>query len=315
MKLYTRFLIASRNRCSGAELSKAAANAIAHDAIDRWRASRKYTPSQLWQHTSYLVKKDTGYLIGDDSVLDKRYSRKNELAKKQYSGNEHGLVNGIDIVNLLWTEGKEYVPVDYRIYKKENDDLTKNDHFRNMLDSAKKREFSPLYVLTDSWYSGLENLKHIRKKDWHFITALKSNRLVSPSKGASLAIQDLELADKQVRQVWLKGFGFVLVCALLAKNGDCTYLATDDLSLTDYDDFTDHFQNRWKIEEFHRGIKQTTEIEKCESVRAASQRTHIFSSFVAFVKLERKRLKSGISWYEQKAMISRLSTAHYLANA
>lgn len=316
LRLYTRFLIANQNRCSSVELSNTVpSNLIAHDAIDRWKVSKKYTPSQLWQHTRYLVKKDEGYLICDDSLLDKRYSRQNELAKVQYSGNEHGLVNGICLVNLLWTKGEEYVPVDYRVYQRENDDLTKNDHFKNMLNVAQKREFSPWYVLMDSWYSGLDNLKHLRKKGWHFICNLKSNRLISPRKGLTIAIQDLKLTDKQVKQVWLKGFGPILVCTLLAQNGDRTYLATDDLSLTGYDDFIGHFQHRWKIEEFHRGIKQTTGVAKCESTRADSQNTHIFSAFVAFVKLERNRLKNGISWYEQKAAISRLATANYLPTA
>jgi len=316
LSIYTRFLIANQNRYSSVELSKTAPDIfLAHDAIDRWKASKRYTPSQLWQHTRFLVNKKDGYLVCDDTLLDKRYSRCNEMSKVQYSGNAHGLVNGICLVNLLWTSGEEYIPVDYRVYQKENDDLTKNDHFQNMLDTAQKREFTPQYILMDSWYSGLNNLKNIDKKDWHFITNLKSNRLVSPSKGTTLAIQDLNLTDKQVRRVWLKGFGPVLVCTLVATNGDRLYLATNDLSLTDYDDCIHHFHNRWKVEEFHRGVKQTTGIAKCESIRADSQRTHIFSSFVAFVKLERKRLRSGVSWYEQKASISRLNTARYLANA
>lgn len=316
MKLYTRFLIGNQNRYSSVELSKVSEIPdMAHDAVGRWLASTKRTPSQLWQYTCSLVDRTAGYLVCDDTLIDKRYSRKNELARKQYSGNEHGLVNGICIVNFLWTNGKEYIPVDYRIYQKENDNLTKNDHFKYMLDTAEKRGFSPLSVLMDSWYSSVENLKHIVKKNWHFMCNLKSNRLVSVEKGTYLSIADLALTDRQVRQVWLKEFGSVLVCKLVATNGDITYLATDDLSLTDYDAYASHFQHRWKIEEFHRGIKQTTGFERCESTQAVSQKTHIFSAFVAFVRLERQRLKSGISWYEQKAQIVRLATADYMANA
>lgn len=316
LKLYTRFLIGNQNRYSGVELSKVAdGSGMAHDAVDRWLFSTKRTPQQLWQYTCSLVDRETGYLICDDSLLDKRFSRKNALAKQQYSGNAHGLVTGICIVNVLWTNGAEYVPVDYRIYQRENDGLTKNDHFKTMLNTAEKRAFKPEYVLMDAWYSSIENLKHIVKKNWHFICNLKSNRLVSVEKGTYLSIADLGLADRQVRRVWLKEFGPVLVCQLVATNGDITYLATDDPGLDDYEMFTGHFQHRWKIEEFHRGIKQTTGIEKCKSIKADSQRTHIFSAFVAFVRLERQRLKSGLSWYEQKAMVSRLSTAHYLATA
>ena len=48
------------------------------------------------------------YLIVDDSVQDKRYSRKIGLVKNQYSGAEHGLVNGIGIVNLVHSNGGDF---------------------------------------------------------------------------------------------------------------------------------------------------------------------------------------------------------------
>ena len=85
--------------------------------------------------------RETGYLVGDDTLLSKKYSRVNELAKKQYSGDVHGLEMGISLVNLLWTDGEKFIPVDYRVYHRENDDKTKNDHFQEMLLRAKQRGF------------------------------------------------------------------------------------------------------------------------------------------------------------------------------
>lgn len=317
LKLYSDFLIANQNRYSGLELSRVSSN-ICHDSVSRWLADSNFTPSELWNQVKKMVNPQIGYLVNDDTLLDKKYSRKNELAKKQYSGNCHGLENGICLVNLLWTDSDKFIPIDYRIYQKENDDKTKNDHFQDMLIRANQRHFSPLYVLMDSWYSSIENLKLIsRKLKWHFICCLKSNRQVNLSQGNYIAIADLDLTKKQVRKVWLKEYGFVLVCKIVDKNGDATYLATDNLDLTDYNNFTGHFNNRWKIEEFHRGIKQTTGIEKCYSVKSISQKNHIYAAFTAFIKLETRRLKEQISWYEQKAKINRFSTIRYLnlANA
>ena len=163
LDLYTNFLISNQNRYSGAELERVTPVLdMHHDAVSRWLAGSTYTPSDLWNQVKMIVRKDSGYLVCDDSLLDKRFSRRNELAKVQYSGNEHGIVNGISLVNLLWTDLEEIIPVDYRIYDKARDDKTKNDHFQDMLDRAKKRLFSPLYVLMDAWYGSIENLKHIR---------------------------------------------------------------------------------------------------------------------------------------------------------
>ena len=310
LSLYSSFLIGNQNRYSGVELSKVADD-MAHDAVSRWLSKFTFKPQELWNQVKSLVEIKTGYLVIDDTTLDKRYSRENELARKQYSGNEHGLVNGINIVNLLWTNLEKCIPVDYRVYQKEADGKTKNDLFTELLKKALKRGFFPLYVLFDSWYSSIENLKFIRSQGLKFICNLKSNRIVSCNR-IQLAISDLGLADKQVRKVWLKAFGHILVCKVVATNGDITYLATNDLSQTDYDELTGHFQQRWNIEEFHRGIKQTTGIEKCYSIKAASQKTHIFASFVAFVRLEAVRISEKVSWYEQKASITRFATANYV---
>lgn len=312
LELYTNFLISNQNRYSGVELAKNIPT-LSHDHITRWLSRREYTPGDLWKYVQPLISPHTGYLVGDDSLLSKKFSRENELARLQYSGNAHGLVNGICLVNLLWTNGSEYVPVDYRIYQKENDDKTKNDHFQDMLKRAKKRGFKPQYVLMDAWYGGVENLKLITKElGWNFICSLKSNRKVCITKGLYISVSDLPLADTQVRKVWLKEYGYVLVCKLVDKDGGITYLATNDLHVTKYGEYRSHFKHRWIIEEFHRGIKQTTGIEKCYATRASSQKTHIFASFIAFVKLETTRLQEHVSWYEQKAIVCRAATTVYL---
>jgi len=315
LSIYSSFLIGNQNRYSGVELSKVTDN-MAHDAVSRWLSKFTFQPQELWNQVKDLVIPNSGYLVVDDTTLNKRYSRENELAKLQYSGDEHGLVNGINLVNLLWTNLEKCVPVDYRIYQKEIDGKTKNDLFIELLKKALKRGFSPLYLLFDSWYSSMENLKFIQSNGLKFICNLKSNRIISCNR-IQMSISDLKLANKQVGKVWLKGFGHILVCKVVAINGDITYLATNDLSLTDYNEFTGHFEQRWNIEEFHRGIKQTTGIEKCYSIKAHSQKTHIFAAYLSFVRLEIVRITEHISWYEQKSSITRFATANYInyANA
>lgn len=315
LNLYSAFLLANQNRYSGLELSKTVTD-MAHDSVSRWLSRFDSKPQELWNQVKNLVRHKQGYLVIDDTTLDKRYSQDNELAKKQYSGAVHGLVNGINLVNLLWTDLERCAPVDYRIYQKETDGKTKNDLFVDLLKRALRRGFSPRYILFDSWYSSLENLKFIRSKGLKFICNLKSNRIISCNR-VPMPISGLKLTNKQVRKVWLKGFGHILVCRVVALNGDSTYLATNDLSLSVYKTFTSHFQQRWNIEEFHRGIKQTTGIEKCYSTKSQSRKTHIFAAFVAFVRLEAVRISQSISWYEQKACITRFAVANYLnyANA
>lgn len=306
--MYTRFLIANGNRYSGVEASKAlnlSAPAPAHDSISRWLAEQIFEPKDLWRHVKPQVHLKSS-LIVDDTVLDKRWSPKNELAAFHWSGNEHKVVRGISLVNLLATHDGDCIPVDYRVYKGKDGEKNKNDYFIDMLTSSKKRGFMPDFVMADSWYSSRENMKAVAKLGWKFIFGLKENRLVNETQGNYVAVRSLDWTKKQVRKVWIKGFGSALVAQIVFKNGDMRYVCTNDLSLTDYKTFSAHSKQRWTIEEFHRGIKQTTGIEQCYSIKKRSQLTHIFSSFVAFVKFEFERLKSGLSWYEQKAQAVRL---------
>ena len=309
LDLYTKFLITNHNRYSGVELSKTSSQSLSHDSVSRWLSTGEFGPKDLWPHVKDMVEKDKGYLIVDDSVLDKKFSRENELVGVHWSGNEHRLISGIDLVNLVWTNGEECIPTDYCIYQSEKEGKkTKNEHFRDMLIRAKKRAFEPLYILGDCWYGSVENMKHINRLGWRFIFGLKENRQVSITKNIYVSVSNLDWSKKLIQKVWLKEYGFVLVAKIVVKKDDIRYAVTDDLSLTDMSTFKTHMDHRWNIETFHRGIKQTTGIEKCYSILAKSQQNHIFSSFVSFVKLEYTRLQTGISWYEQKAVYARIGT-------
>jgi hypothetical protein len=73
-----------------------------HDQINRYLKSKKLTASLLWKNVEATITTDESkymYVLFDDTVLDKRYSKQIEMAQKQYSGNEHGVVQGIGVVN------------------------------------------------------------------------------------------------------------------------------------------------------------------------------------------------------------------------
>lgn len=315
LELYVAFLLASQRQFSAVELSKVSPTDMAHDAVTRWLSDTDLSPKELWKHASALVKRRTGYLILDDSVLDKPYSKQIPFVKAQWSGKHHEVVLGICIVTLLWTDGERIIPVDFRVYDPSRDGKSKNEHARDMLDTAENRGFKPEYVLFDSWYSSIENLKSIRKKEWNWIAELKSNRQVSLVQGAYRDIKDLDWTSTQVQRVWLKEYGFVQAAEIDRENGDIVYLATNDLTLVDALLIKEHSDCRWNIETFHRGIKQFCGIEHCYSQRERSQLNHILCAFLAFLKLELRRIRTGVSWFEQKLSITRGAITVYLANA
>ena len=150
---------------------------MSHDSVSRWLGSQHIRPHELWQQVSKgPVNTDNRcLLVVDDTLADKRYSKKIDIVSRQYSGNEHSVIPGIGIVNLLWLEKEsgDYCPIDYRIYDKKSDGKTKNNHCREMLKLAKERGIKPDVVVFDSWYCSKGNLIAIRDFGWNWVAFLK----------------------------------------------------------------------------------------------------------------------------------------------
>lgn len=181
-RAYIDFLIATPKACSGMEAARVSAvetSPPAHEAFTRLLHCLEPDAETLWPEAASQVERHQGILVLDDATLDKPYAKKIELVSRHWSGKHHAVVEGIDGITLLWSEGDRHVPVDYRVYDKSGEQLTKNDHFQAMLTTARERGFTPECVVFDSWYGSLENLKLINGFGWVWLTRLKANRLVS----------------------------------------------------------------------------------------------------------------------------------------
>jgi hypothetical protein len=137
-------------------------------------------------------------------------------------------VNGINLVTLLWTDGDRHIPCDYRIYDKAKDGLTKNDHFRAMLEEAKTRGFAPECVCFSSLYASLMNLKAVRGHGW--ISRLAPNRLVSKDYSGHRAVSTVAIESTGMT-VHLKGYGLIRVFKVDTPEDDIEYWATNDLQM------------------------------------------------------------------------------------
>ena len=98
-----------------------------------------------------------------------------------------------------------------------------------------------------------------------------------------------------------------------APNGTVKHWAAslEDLKLEEFDILR---RIRWRIENYHRGLKQTCGVSGCQHRSRTAQITHIACSILAFIRFEIKRLATSISWYEQKKTITRAAITAYLTS-
>jgi hypothetical protein len=281
---------------------------VSHDSVTDFLQNSRFTPKQLWELVKNRIDdSEEAFLLVDDSVQNKKYSNAIEAVKLQYSGNEHGLVKGIGLVNLVHTNGAmgDFYPVNYRVYNPDADGKTKNDHFQEMFRQAiVNQEIKARNIAFDSWYASVDNLKLIHRSGWTFYTNLKSNRKVSITK--EIGYQDLteiewtreELISGKVVRIkevpfWLKLF------KLVDKEGNIEWVITNKLA----EDFTrlraiQATQVRWQVEEFHRSFKQLTGSEKCQCRKERSQRNHLACCYAAWVALKVKAREMKTTIYQ-----------------
>ena len=144
----------------------------------------------------------------------------------------------------------------------------------------------------------------MRSLGWHFLTRLKANRQINVSRSGLQAVAEAGLGDGDGTVVRLKGFGEIKVFRVRAINGASEYWATSLEQMTEAErEIT--AGSAWRIEMYHRALKQQCLIERAQCRRLRPVLNHIGLCIRAFVRLESHCYREKISWIEAKISIIR----------
>lgn len=312
---YINFLVAAQQVFSTVEAARSHPESQRHPAHDAYtRLLQRLPPDSeaLWAEVQSCIDMTQGLLIVDDTTLDKPYASKMALVSRHWSGKHHEVVQGINLISLVWSNGDTCLPCDYRLYNKVQDGLNKNQHFRDLLQQAKARRFQPSLVAFDSWYSSLENLKLVRDFGWDWLTRLKSNRQVSRHPGEQEAVSALDSPASGLT-VHLRGYGMVKVFRTVDPHGNADYWATNRMTMTEPQRQV-LADRAWLVEVYHRALKQFTGIEAGQFRLERAQRNHIGLALRAYLRLELHRWHARVSIFNSKLDIIRVAVRHYLAH-
>jgi DDE family transposase len=285
---------------------------LSHDAVNRFLRGERITPRLIWDNVrAQVVVTERGYVLFDDTVLDKNYSHSIELVRRQYSGNAHGVIKGIGVVTCVYVnpDADQFWLIDYRIYDPEGDGKTKLDHVREMLQNvAHEKQLAFRAVLMDAWYATKDLMLFIESLRKIYYCPLKDNRQVDDSGGErsyrrvdALAWSEAEL--ERGKRLKIKGFPreHKVQCFRVAVTTHRTdYVVTNDLA----QDSTQATQKacgfRWKIEQLHREGKQLTGLERCQCRKARIQRNHIGCALLVWVRFKELAAQTGRTMYQLK---------------
>ena len=308
---YCQYLLSSQINYTITNLAEHLEN-ISHDKINYYLKKEKLTPRLLWDNVKdVIMTDDNGYVIFDDSVLDKRYSEEIEIVRRQYSGNEHGVLKGIGVVSCVYVNPKlqRFWVVDYRIFNPDADGKTKIDHVKDMLQNLVYHKLLPFdTVLMDTWYAVHNLMLYIDSLDKIYYCPLKDNRLVDDTFGKEKykRIELLQWSEEELecgKIIKIKGFPAnkkVKLFRVTVSTNRTDYVVTNDLSQSSTDVAQQVCKIRWKIEEFHREIKQLTGIESCQCRKARLQLNHIACAMLVWVRLKNLAYRTGQTIYQIK---------------
>jgi len=310
-QIYCQYLISSQTNYTCTNLSEHT-DGLDENSIYRYLSGEKLKPSLVWEKAKeVIVLSENGYIIFDDTVIDKDYSSKIEGARKQYSGNAHGLIKGIGVVTCLYynPELKQYWLIDFRIFDPDRDGKTKLNHVEDMLELIKFREIPYSTVLMDTWYATTEMMLLI-DRIYHkiYCCPIKSNRLVDDSGGreAYKAVNELEWTkqdEEHGKLIKINKFPNTYkhkLFKVVISNNDIEYIVTNDLTQNSTDDAKKESAIRWKIEQLHRETKGNTGFEKCQCRHNRSQRNHICCAFLVWHCLTEKARQLKTTIYQVK---------------
>jgi hypothetical protein len=159
----------------------------------------------------------------------------------------------------------------------------------------------------DSWYAKRKLMVYIgdvRQKTYY--APIDSNRLIAQHRNeyAYQRVDTLEWTEEELakgKRVRLNDFPkehLVQLFRVPVSANRTDWVVTNDVSQENSEAVRQVCKKRWKIEEFHREIKQLTGIEACQCRTAVIQRNHIGCAMLVWARLKNLAYQTGRNVYD-----------------
>lgn len=270
-------------------------------------------------------------MIFDDFIIEKAYTDENDLICWHWDHSKKRNVKGVNVLNAFYDTPKEgerealRVPVGFETItktirfcdlktkkEKRKSEVSKNELMLEMIAQAIANGLIFKYVIADSWFASVANMRFIKQKKKTFIFDMQSNRLATVSQadrqaGNWTSIDQLQIPNNKPVQVWLKDLEFpVWLIKQHFTNKDETsgdrFLVSNDLSLSD-EQLTTIYKKRWSVEEYHKSLKQNVSIGKSPTRTEKTQTNHLYASMLGYIKLEKLKFANRMNHFAMKTKI------------
>jgi hypothetical protein len=260
---------------------------ISHDTLNRCLHSSFPWSRRLWELFASRMIHQGGYLVLDDTTWE-RWAKHAEAVSWVWSSSAGHITQGMQVVLLIWTDGKRKIPVSMRLWQKGG--KSKVELAQEMLSEAFERGIRPKYVLFDSWYTAKRIVNLIAEMGWKYVARIKSNRLLSGERLSGKWRQRFGQACGHLKQV---DQGVRII-----KDGK-RYWVTNDLGLKPAQ-IKRQYRFRQQIEETFRLLKQEFGWGGSSTRKAKAQTAHLHLGLMALCLTQQAALTQGQTVYAFK---------------
>lgn len=264
------------------------------------------------------IKRTDGRLVFiiDATILGRR-GKKVENVRMHHTGS--GLAKGHKFVNFVVLDGDQVVPlastpVLNKKYARENGVKYRSepDIVVEWLESLREKglfsveQLRASIFLLDSGYDAKKIQHAIKDTGADFVMALKSSRIINGKQvkelfrttrrwlqwesirlgvGSGSTKSRRTYSIRTAREANLKGFGLIhVVCskAIGRKGKPQKFLATSDLEMSGRE-IVEWYTKRWRIETWHREMKQNFGFIDCRAGRFTAIESHVNFALVAYL--------------------------------
>lgn len=276
-----------------------------HDYYTR-HIKQTYHWKNILTHLLHTITTDTseGYLLIDETDVDKSYSEKIQGTSWIYSHRKNKHILGYHLVVIVWSNGDTYLPLGWKVYNKQSG-KTKIDLALELIKFCTNvLQIRPKAFLFDSLYASYKILRYLQEHGHIFYTQCPKNRLFNGKQ--------LKYITKGSHYWHDTGMIKGKICVTIAKKHRKYYM-TNDLSKDRYE-LIEIYKSRWKIEEVFRIVKQNFGFERCQCRDARSQCNHFGACFVLCALLQDTTSRTGLTVYsiKKRTSIYRESVHNYL---
>jgi SRSO17 transposase len=272
----------------------------------------------------------TGYLIGDDSTIEKRKGKKMEGLGRHHSTTQDKRVRGHSLVESLYVLLGRRCPLAPQLYRQQAVCAAEEVPFARKIDLMETviRTFEPVagtvtYVLLDTWYSAKRLWRAARERGFLITSGLKSNRWLrveDPTAPKGWTWQRLSdytaqlQASDYVQLKWPKGEEEVYVhvvstrvrklysCQVVivrqsldAPLSQARYWASSDLEASP-EILLWHIAARWDIEVLFADGKEELGLDQYQLMSATAIVRFWTLAMLAYVLLEEERDRLQVQW-------------------